>query len=446
MRIAVIGGGLGGLSTAGFLARAGLDDVQVYEQARALGEIGAGIQVPPNAVRLLHRLGVVEQLDDAGVRLEVGWEFRRWKTGEVLYSQRLGTACEERFGAPYYVAHRAGLLDALLGVLPDGIVHVGKRCAAVEETGEEVQVTFEDGETITADVVIGADGIHSVVRGAVTTPSPPTFSGLAGYRCMLPAESAPPMALAPAFTVWLGPGRHLVHYPVSAGREVNLVAIVPAGEWRTESWVAEGTLEGLLAEHVGWADEVQELLGLAPKTWLYALYDREPLARFVRGRIALVGDAAHPMLPFLAQGAAQAFEDGAALALCLREAGPGRARLGLERYERARLARASEVQRLSRGRRTSTTCPTGPSRSAGTPSWRPRTRSSTTPGCTSTTSKPRCAAPTSRHLCADAASAARTAHSTKSRTSGSARSRSQAMWNGDGSMSGTGTNATPGRG
>ena len=278
----------------------------------------------------------------------------------MLYSQRLGTACEERFGAPYYVAHRAGLLDALLGVLPDGIVHVGKRCAAVEETGEEVQVTFEDGETITADVVIGADGIHSVVRGAVTTPSPPTFSGLAGYRCMLPAESAPPMALAPGFTVWLGPGRHLVHYPVSAGREVNLVAIVPAGEWRTESWVAEGTLEGLLAEHVGWADEVQELLRLAPKTWLYALYDREPLARFVRGRIALVGDAAHPMLPFLAQGAAQAFEDGAALALCLREAGPGRARLGLERYERARLDRASEVQRLSRGRPDINHLPDGP--------------------------------------------------------------------------------------
>ena len=258
MRIAVIGGGLGGLSTAGFLVRAGLEDVQVYEQAGALGEIGAGIQVPPNAVRLLHRLGVVEQLDDAGVRLETGWEFRRWRTGEVLYSQRLGTACEERFGAPYYVAHRAGLLDALLGVLPDGIVHVGKRCAAVEETGEEVHVTFEDGETITADVVIGADGIHSVVRGAVTTPSPPTFSGLAGYRCMLPAEAAPPMALEPGFTVWLGPGRHLVHYPVSAGREVNLVAIVPAGEWRTESWIAEGTLEGLLAEHVGWADDVQD--------------------------------------------------------------------------------------------------------------------------------------------------------------------------------------------
>jgi salicylate hydroxylase len=248
----------------------------------------------------------------------------------------------------------------LAKALPAGVVHTGYRCTGYERAGAVGRVSFANGAVVDGDVVIGADGIHSVVRGAVTTPSPPTFSGLAGYRCMLPAESAPPMALAPGFTVWLGPGRHLVHYPVSAGREVNLVAIVPAGEWRTESWVAEGTLEGLLAEHVGWADEVQELLGLAPKTWLYALYDREPLARFVRGRIALVGDAAHPMLPFLAQGAAQAFEDGAALALCLREAGPGRARLGLERYERARLERASEVQRLSRGRPDINHLPDGP--------------------------------------------------------------------------------------
>ena len=360
MRIAVIGGGLGGLSTAGFLVRAGLEDVQVYEQAGALGEIGAGIQVPPNAVRLLHRLGVVEQLDDAGVRLETGWQFRRWRTGEVLYSQRLGTACEERFGAPYYVAHRAGLLDALLSVLPDGIVHVGKRCAGVEETDEEVHVTFEDGETITADVVIGADGIHSVVRGAVTTPSPPTFSGLAGYRCMLPAEAAPPMALSRGSPSGSDPAGTSCTTPCQpAGRSTSSRSC-PRGEWRTESWIAEGTLEGLLAEHVGWADDVQTLLRLAPKAYLYAFYDREPLARFVRGRIALIGDAAHPMLPFLAQGAAQAFEDGAALALCLREAGPERARLG-PRALRARAARPRvEVQRLSRGRPEINHLPDGP--------------------------------------------------------------------------------------
>ena len=320
-RIAVIGGGLGGLAAAGFLLRAGVHDVHVYEQAPALGEVGAGIQVPPNAVRLLHRLGVREQLDDAGVRLEVGWEMRRWEDGRVLFSQRLGSACVERFGAPYYVAHRAGLLDGLISVLPDGIVQLGRRCVGVEQVGDEVHVAFADGETVVADLVVGADGIHSVVRNAVTTPSPPTFSGVAAYRCMIPAGAVAEWARESSFKVWLGPGRHLVHYPVSRGREVNVVAIVPAGEWRTESWVSEGTVEGLVAEFASWSPELGALLMQAPKALLYALYDREPLQRIVRGRIALLGDAAHPMLPFLAQGAAQAFEDGAALALCLRESG-----------------------------------------------------------------------------------------------------------------------------
>jgi salicylate hydroxylase len=360
MRVAVIGGGLGGLAAAAFLLRAGMEDVQVYEQAAALGEVGAGIQVPPNAVRLLHRLGITEQLDDAGVRLETGWELRRWKDGQTLYAQRLGTQAEERFGAPYYVAHRARLLEAIRGVLPDGIVRLGRRCVAVEQAGDEVQVTFEEGEPIVADVVVGADGIHSLVRGTVTTPSAPTFSGTAAYRCLLPADDVAPMALEPGFKVWLGPGRHLVHYPVSGGREVNVVAIVPAGEWRTESWISEGTVEGLLAEFEGWDPDVRALLEQAPRAWLYALYDREPLPRFAQGRIALLGDAAHPMLPFLAQGAAQGFEDGAALALCLREAGASRVELGLRRYEHARLGRASEAQRQSRGRPDLFHLPDGP--------------------------------------------------------------------------------------
>jgi salicylate hydroxylase len=360
MRVAVIGGGLGGLAAAAFLLRAGIEDVQVVEQASELGEIGAGIQVPPNAVRLLHRLGIREQLDEAGVRLEVGWEMRRWQDGRVLYRQQLGDACEERFGAPYYVAHRAGLLDALLGVLPDGIIQLGRRCVGIEQVRGEVRVLFADAEPAVADLVVGADGIHSVVREQVTTPSPPTFSGTAAYRSLIPATDVAPMALEPGFKVWLGPRRHLVHYPVSGGRFVNVVAIVPAGEWRTESWIAEGTVQGLLAEFEGWAPEVGALLLRAPRTYLYALYDREPLRRLVCGRVALLGDAAHPMLPFLAQGAAQAFEDGAALALCVREAGADGVVLALERYERARLARVAEAQRLSRGRPDLYHLPDGP--------------------------------------------------------------------------------------
>jgi salicylate hydroxylase len=165
------------------------------------------------------------------------------------------------------------------------------------------------------------------------------------------------MALEPGFKVWMGPGRHLVHYPVSGGREVNVVGIVPAGDWRTESWISEGTVDGLRGAYAGWAPQVQALLARAPSAYLYALYDREPLPRIVRGRVALLGDAAHPMLPFLAQGAAQAFEDGAALALCLREGG---AADGVARYERVRLDRVSDVQRRSRGRPEIYHLPDGP--------------------------------------------------------------------------------------
>jgi 2-polyprenyl-6-methoxyphenol hydroxylase-like FAD-dependent oxidoreductase len=360
MRVAVIGAGLGGLATAAFLVRAGIEDVEVHEQATELGEIGAGIQVPPNAVRLLRRLGVADRLDDAGVRLETGWELRRWRDGRVLFTQQLGDLAEQRFGAPYYVAHRAGLLAALHGVLPDGTVRLGRRCTGVEQVGDQVRVTFEGGDAVTADAVVGADGIHSVVRGAVASPGAPTFSGTAAYRCLLPAGEVPPMALEPGFKVWFGPGRHLVHYPISGGREVNVVAIVPAGTWRTESWIAEGDVAGLLAQFEGWAPDVGALLSRAPRAWLYALYDREPLTRMAAGRIALLGDAAHPMLPFLAQGAAQAFEDAAVLALCLREAGASRVEPGLRRYQDARLGRVSEVQRQSRGRPDLYHLPDGP--------------------------------------------------------------------------------------
>jgi salicylate hydroxylase len=350
MRVAVVGGGLGGLAAAGFLVRAGVGEVTVYEQAAALGEVGAGIQVPPNAVRLLRRLGIDEQLDRAGVRLHTGWTMRRWQDGTPLYSQELGDACERRFDAPYYVCHRAGLLDALRGVLPEETVHLGARCTGAVQQDEEVELTFEDGSTARADVAVGADGIHSVVREAVATPEPPRFSQLAAYRSMVPADQAPPGTLEPGFTVWLGPGRHVVHYPVSGGREVNVVAVVPAGDWRTESWVAEGEVEAFRAEFAAWAPDLRDLIGEADRTWLFALYDREPLPTWTSGRIALLGDAAHSMLPFLAQGAAQAFEDAAALAGCLRGAGDAGAPVALRRYETFRMARASEVQRLSRGR------------------------------------------------------------------------------------------------
>jgi salicylate hydroxylase len=350
VRVAIVGGGIGGLAAAAFLRRAGVADVQVYEQAPELGDIGAGIQLAPNAGRLLERLGLRDALDAIGVRLEVGWEMRRWADGRVLSSLPLGAACEARFGAPYRVVHRAGLIGALRGVLPAKTVHLARRCSGVRPGGDGIEIAFEGGPSVSADVVVGADGIHSVVRDALAPPVPARFSGLAAYRCIVPARQAPELASRPVFTSWLGPGRHLVHYPLSSGGDVNVIAVVPAGDWRTESWVAEGSAERFAEEFAGWDPRVRALVRGAQRAFLYALYDREPLERWAAGRVTLLGDAAHPMLPFFAQGAGQAIEDGAVLARCLAGARPGGVAAALLRYEQARWERASRVQRLSRGR------------------------------------------------------------------------------------------------
>jgi len=348
MRVGIVGGGIGGLAAAAFLRRAGLADVSVYERAGRLGEAGAGIQMAPNAARLLTRLDLGDMLQRDAVRLEVGWELRRWQDGAVLSGQPLGDACEARFGAPYLVLRRSHLLDALASAA--GRLELGRECTDVVAAGEEVELRFADHPPVRADVVIGADGIHSAVRGAIVQPAPPRFSGLAAYRWVVDARDAPELARRPVFTSWLGPGRHVVHYPLSGGTEINLVAVVPAGAWRTESWISEGSVDELGAEFAGWDDRVTQLAQAAPRAWLYALYDREPLDGWSSGRIALLGDAAHPMLPFFAQGAGQAIEDAAVLAACLARAQDGDAPAALARYQATRLKRASRVQRLSRGR------------------------------------------------------------------------------------------------
>jgi salicylate hydroxylase len=343
-RVAIVGGGLGGLSAALFLLRAGVSDVRVFEQQAELGEIGAGIQIAPNALRLLQRLGLGESLMEVAVPFEVAWEFRRWEDGEVLFSQTYGAEGEARFGAPYLAVHRAQ-------AVPGGAVELGRRVAAVSDEGDSVSIAFEDGSTESFDALIGADGIHSVVREALLGEESPTFTGLAAYRALVPASEAPEFARRPVCSIWLGPRRHFVHYPVSAGREVNLVTANPAGDWREESWTADGTVEDFAAEFSGWAEPVQRLIAAATRTKRYAFYERDPVERWVQGRVAILGDAAHPMLPFFAQGAGQAIEDGAVLAGCLRGVSVGSVAGALRRYERLRRERATRVQRLSHERR-----------------------------------------------------------------------------------------------
>ncbi len=363
LRVAIVGGGIGGLAAALWLRRAGVH-ATVYEQAPEPREVGAGIVVPPNLVRALRSVGLDTQLSEFAVCLEAAWEFRRWQTGDLLSVQPMGAACVDLYGTHCYTAHRHDLLQLLLQALPADAVRGDRRCTGVRQAGGEVQLDFvsRDGlhSTVAADVAIGADGIHSAVRAAVAPAADARFSGLCAFRCLVPAAQAPSMALRPVQSLWLGPGRHFVHYPVSAKRLVNVVAIVPAGDWRTESWTAEGQVADLAAAFAGWDERVLQLIHSASDTRRWALFDRQPLDRWSQGHVTLLGDAAHAMLPFFAQGAAQAVEDAVVLAGCLRGASRETTAAALQRYEAIRRPRAGEVQLMSRGREVRNHLPDGP--------------------------------------------------------------------------------------
>ena len=361
-RVAIVGGGLGGLAAAAFLHQAGLPAV-VYEQARELREVGAGIMVPPNAARMLRRLGVLGAFSERAVQLDIGWEFRRWLDGAVLSAQDLTAKSARLYGEHTYTVHRADLLDAIKRAVPASAVRLGQRLDRFSVSEGGVCLGFADGERAEADVLIGADGIHSVIRAALTEPAPPTHSGLCAFRALVPAAAAPEFARRPAQAVWLGPGRHVVHYPVSGGELVNLVAIAPAGGYVTESWTATATVAEFLAEFEGWDGRLTGLIGAANTPGRWALLIRQPLPRWTWGPVTLLGDAAHPMLPFLGQGAAQAFEDAAMLASCLA-GGQENPALALRRYESARIDRASRVQQGSHARADYNHLPDGPEQRA----------------------------------------------------------------------------------
>ena len=361
-RVAIAGGGLGGLAAAAFLHQAGVPAV-VYEQARELREVGAGIMVPPNAARMLRRLGVLGAFRERAVQLETGWEFRRWQDGTVLSAQDLTAKSARLYGEHTYTVHRADLLDVIKRAVPAEAVRLGKRLDGFSVSEAGVRLEFADGERASADVLVGADGIHSVIRAALIEPAPPAHSGMCAFRALVPAATAPEYARRPAQAVWLGPGRHVVHYPVGAGEFVNLVAIAPAGDYATESWTATATVAEFLATFEGWDDRLTSLIGAASTPGRWALLIRQPLPRWTWGLVTLLGDAAHPMLPFLGQGAAQAFEDAAVLASCLAS-GQRNPAQALRRYESARIGRASRVQPGSHARADYNHLPDGPEQRA----------------------------------------------------------------------------------
>ena len=357
LRIAVVGGGIGGLSAALSLLRAGFD-VHVYEQARALGEIGAGIQISPNASRLLHRLGLKAAMDVVGVR-PGGVHQRRWDDGRTLQRAPLGPEVEATFGAPYYHFHRADLANLLAAALPPERVHVGHRLVEIEQNGAKVVARFENGAAAEADLLIGADGIHSRVRHLLFGPERPRFTGCVAWRGLVPAERIAGLGIEVASHNWMGPDAHCVHYWVSGGRMMNVVCVAEHGDWTSESWTDKGDVADVLARFEGWHPIVRGLIGAFPETFIWALHDRAALPRWSDGRVALLGDACHPMLPMMAQGAAQSIEDGAALASLLK-AMPGDVPGALQRYEAVRKPRATRLQEMSAINRTRFHLPDGP--------------------------------------------------------------------------------------
>ncbi len=360
-RIHIIGGGIGGLSFALSLEKLGYR-CEIHEAASELREVGAGIQIGPNASRVLGHLGLAESLDALGVR-PVSGDLRRWDDGSILTSQPLGEEIETAFGHPYFHVHRNDLHTMLRDAVLSPI-NLGRRCVGVDEGSDGVVATFDDGTSVTADVLVGADGVHSAVRTALHGEQPARFSGAAAWRGLVPADEVADLDLPVTSTATLGPGRHFVYYFVSGGRFVNWVGIAPTDSWTTESWTAAGELDDALADFAGWNPTVTRLIEQmrGRPVYRWAMYDRDPLETWGRGQVTLLGDACHPMLPYMAQGAAQSIEDGAVLAGAL--AAIDDPATALRSYEDLRRDRTAKVQMGARRNEQMFHLPDGPEQQA----------------------------------------------------------------------------------
>ena len=336
--IVIVGGGIGGLFAADALIAHGRD-VSVYEQAPALGEVGAGVYLTPNAVRQMERVGLGPAVEKWGARVGPKSQYFRHDGAPIAPVQVTdASGWNATFGM-----HRADLVDLLAAALPAGVVHCGHRAVGFEEAGGMARVRFANGALAEADVVVGADGIHSELRPYVFPPSEPVFHGTVAYRGLVGRERLPDWPMD-RWQMWAGPAKHFLVFPVRHGEMVNYVGFVPADQAMKESWSAPGDPDTLRSEFEGWDARIGSVLAQVDTCFRWALYDREPLATWSKGRLTLLGDAAHPMLPHLGQGANQSIEDGMALATILSQVDSDAVPAALLAYERLRRERVADVQ------------------------------------------------------------------------------------------------------
>src|SRR5579872_827122 len=342
LNVVIAGGGIGGLFAANALIAHGLK-VAVYEQAPALGEIGAGVFLTPNSVRHLFRIGLGPAVEAAGARVgQKSRYFRHDGTPIAPVQVTDSSGWNATFGM-----HRADLIEMLAGALPRDVVHTGHRCTGFEQSSDLARLTFANGACAEGDIVIGADGIHSELRPHVFASSEPVFSGSVAYRGLVACDRLPECP-TDRWQMWLGEGRHFLTFPVRGGKLINYVGFVPSDEEMKESWTAPGDADVLRRAFAGWDPRIKHVLDEVKTTFRWALYDREPLPVWTKHRLSLLGDAAHPMLPHLGQGANQAIEDGMALATILARADRTTAPSALLAYEQLRRERVTQIQRGAR--------------------------------------------------------------------------------------------------
>jgi salicylate hydroxylase len=342
-RILIAGAGLGGLTAALALLQKGFD-VEVYEQATDLKEVGAGVQIAANGTRVLQALGLGPELQRIGTELD-GKEMRLWSSGRSWNLVELGASSIEKYGAPYYTLHRADLhrvlVDAVRREKPDAF-HLNARVAGFTQDESGVTLQLADGRSIAGDALVGADGVHSRIRQGLFGADKPKFTGCMAWRGLVDAKDLPASITRTSTAIWLGPAGHIVHYPVRRGEALNFFAVIKRDDWQVESWSERGTREECLADFKGWHDDALQIIRRIDIPYKWALITREPLPYWTDHRVTLLGDACHSMLPLLAQGANMAIEDGLVLARCLDKHRDD-VQAGLSSYEAARLERTTRT-------------------------------------------------------------------------------------------------------